>query len=146
MVRLPRNLARVAVACSFALSLGSVLPVWAQDPPAAAPATEAPAQPATPAPAAPAPTDTAPAPAAPAAPGAAAPAQGEPNADLQRAVANYWHYGKIARYDLQAAEGEKILAQGSDPVAVLRPFHRPIESTRAPSRRTDHRLQRMPRW
>ena len=31
MVRLPRNLARVAVACSFALSLGSVLPVWAQD-------------------------------------------------------------------------------------------------------------------
>src|SRR5687768_17692125 len=99
MVRLPRNLARVAVACSFALSLGSVLPVWAQDPPAAAPATEAPAQPATPAPAAPAPTEAAPAPAtpapaAPAAPGAAAPAQGEPNADLQRAVANYWHYGK----------------------------------------------------
>jgi len=146
MVRLPRNLARVAVACSFALSLGSVLPVWAQDPPAAAPATEAPAQPATPAPAAPAPTDTAPAPAAPAAPGAAAPAQGEPNADLQRAVANYWHYGKIARYDLQAAEGEKILAQGSDPVAVLRAFDRHIESTRGPSGRTDNLAQWMLRW
>ena len=31
MVRLPRNLSRVAIACSVALSLGSVLPVWAQD-------------------------------------------------------------------------------------------------------------------
>jgi hypothetical protein len=124
MVRLPRNLARVAVACSFALSLGSVLPVLAQDPPAAAPAPAAPAAPA----------------------GAAAPAQGEPNADLQRAVANYWHYGKIARYDLQAAEGEKILAQASDPVAVLHAFDRHIESTRGPSGRTDNLDQWLLRW
>ena len=148
MVRLPRNLTRVAVACSFALSLGSVLPVWAQDPPAAAPATEAPATPEaqTPTPAAPAAPGAA-APDAAAAPGgAAAPAQGEPSADLQRAVANYWHYGKIARYDLQAAEGEKILAHASDPVAVLHAFDRHIESTRGPSGRTDNLDQWMLRW
>src|SRR3954471_944087 len=66
MVRLPRNLSRVAVACSLAMPLVSVLPAWAQDAATnkaapAAPAADK-AAPATPPPAeAPAP---APAPAA----------------------------------------------------------------------------------
>jgi hypothetical protein len=149
MVRLPRNLSRVAIACSFALSLGSVLPAWAQD--AAQPAAPNAQQPAAPAdanaqPTAPAPDTAAPAPGAAAAPGGAAPAQAAPNADLQRAVANYWHYGKIARYDLQAAEGEKILAQGTDPVAVLQAFERHLETTRGPSGRTDSLDQWLLRW
>ncbi len=112
MVRLPRNLSRVAIACSLALPLASVLPAWAQD--AAAPAAAA---------AAPAPVSE----------------------ELQRAVANYWHYGKIARYDLQAAEGEKILAHASDPVAVLNAFNQHLEST-AFNGQTDNLQQWMLRW
>lgn len=111
MVRLPRNFSRVAIACSLALPLASVLPAWAQD--AAAPAAQA------------------------------APAQ-VPE-ELQRAVANYWHYGKIARYDLQAAEGEKILAHASDPVAVLEAFNRHLETTRF-NGQTDNLEQWMLRW
>src|SRR5690349_20026597 len=127
MVRLPRNLSRIAVACSLALPLGSALPAWAQDakPAASEPAAAQPAAPADAAPAQPA----APAAAAPAAGGAAAAAAPAADKELDAAVANYWHYGKIGRYDLQAAEGEKILAKASDPKAVLASFNKFIDST-----------------
>ena len=133
MVRLPRNLSRVAIACSLALPLTS-MSTWAQDNPAApaAPAVEAPA--ATPeAPAPPPPAEAAPAAPAPAT--AAQPAPAEAPTDLKRAVANYWHYGKIGRYDLQAAEGEKIVAAGTDPVAVLDAFNAHIDSTEVNGRK-----------
>jgi hypothetical protein len=44
--------------------------------------------------------------------------------DLATAVENYWHYGKIARYDLQNAEGKKILDAGTDPTALLELFEK----------------------
>jgi hypothetical protein len=37
-------------------------------------------------------------------------------------VDNFWHYGKIARYDLAADAGQKILASGADPRAILEAF------------------------
>jgi hypothetical protein len=54
---------------------------------------------------------------------AAAPASAVP-AELQTAVENYWHYGKIARYDLQAAEAQKITAAGAEPAVVLAAFEK----------------------
>ena len=50
MVRLPRNLSRVAVACSLALSLGRVLPAWCRTGPACCAAAPAAPLEATPAP------------------------------------------------------------------------------------------------
>ena len=41
-------------------------------------------------------------------------------AELQTAVENFWHYGKIARYDLQKAEADKIT--GADAVVILEAF------------------------
>ena len=111
--RRPAPFARLVLACSIALT--TTLPSFAQDAAAPAPPADA-AAPA--APAAPAPQDPAAVPAAPA--DAAAPA--EIPQELRSAVENYWHYGKIARYDLAAAEGEKILAAKDQPVAVLRAF------------------------
>src|SRR5215204_5752516 len=95
MVRLPRHLSRVAVACSLALSLASVLPAWGQDAGATAqpPASPAPAAPTTPpAPEQPAAAAPAPGAAAPAqnAPAQNAPAQNAPDKELQNAVANFW--------------------------------------------------------
>jgi hypothetical protein len=62
--------------------------------------------------------------AAPAAGGAAQPAAAAPavNPELKNAVENFWHFGKIARYDLASAEGQKIVAAGADPEAVLSAF------------------------
>src|SRR5215210_3683344 len=73
MVRLPRNLSRVAVACSLALPLASVLPAWAQVA-ATAPAKTTPAKAAAPAGAAPDKAAAAPAPADATAPAATPPA------------------------------------------------------------------------
>jgi hypothetical protein len=86
-------------------------------PPAPSPAP-APAPEATPAPAAatPAPPPTTPPPEATAAP-APAPAK-----DLKTSVRDFWHYGKVARYDLANAEGQKILASGAQPVQILEAF------------------------
>ncbi len=58
------------------------------------------------------------------APAATSPAATSPgaNSDLKSAVENYWHYGKIARYDLAAAEGKKILDAKPDPETVLSTF------------------------
>lgn len=43
-------------------------------------------------------------------------------AELQTAVENFWHYGKIARYDLQKSAAEKITSAGATPVIVLEAF------------------------
>jgi len=42
--------------------------------------------------------------------------------ELKRAVEDYWHYGKIARYDLQNAAAERVLAKADNPRAVLEAF------------------------
>ncbi len=44
--------------------------------------------------------------------------------DLKKLVDNYWHYGKIARYDLAAAAGQQVVASNSDPAAVLAAFEK----------------------
>ena len=143
-MRLPRVLA--AAATTFALSSSLILPASyiiarADDtntPPAAAPSGDTatpptdnstPATPATPAAgdnsAATPPTDnTTPAPAAADNSAASQPAQteAEANPTLNDLVDTYWHYGKIARYDLAAAAGQKILSSGSDPSTILMTF------------------------
>jgi hypothetical protein len=42
--------------------------------------------------------------------------------DAATTVDNYWHYGKIARYDLQNAEGKKLLDAKIDPATLLQLF------------------------
>jgi hypothetical protein len=51
-------------------------------------------------------------------------APGDASKELTNAVENYWHYGKIARYDLAAAEGQKILESKDNPVAILETFEK----------------------
>ena len=140
MIRLPRFLPALALACATAMP---VLPTLAQDTPkpaedktmekpavpAETPATPAPApvtpaDPATPAapaaPAAPTATDpAAPAAPAPAAPGAAPEKKDDP---LSKKVDDFWHYGKIARYDMAADTGKAILASGAPPEEILADF------------------------
>lgn len=44
---------------------------------------------------------------------------------LKNAVENYWHFGKVARYELAVPEGQKILdmaASGTDPERILEAF------------------------
>jgi len=41
---------------------------------------------------------------------------------LDDLVDTYWHYGKVARYDLAADAGQKILDSGSDASAILMSF------------------------
>jgi outer membrane biosynthesis protein TonB len=95
----------------------------------AAPAEPAPAAPAEPAPA-PAPAPEAPAPAAPAEAPPAAPAEPAapqpPQGDQEiiNAVENFWHYGKVGRYDLAQAEAQKILAKKDTPVPILLAFEK----------------------
>lgn len=142
MKRLPRVLSCVAVACALSipalyasnLKAGDKPLEVAQAAPADKPAagadagTPAPATPA--APAAPgADANTTPpatAPAADAAAPATAPATTEPattepaapppdvgaNETFAQQVDDFWHYGEIGRYDLQAAIGQKIIAAG----------------------------------
>jgi hypothetical protein len=100
------------------------LPALAQDKPAEQPAPSQPAPPAQPDGAPAQPNGTAAQPAATAAPAeapASAPAANDEKA-LHSAVENYWHYGKIARYDLAVAEGNKLLSMNADPVKVLQDF------------------------
>ncbi|HRK30198.1 MAG TPA: hypothetical protein PLD59_03890 [Tepidisphaeraceae bacterium] len=42
--------------------------------------------------------------------------------DLRASVDNFWHYGKIARYELATAEGQKILDSGADSTSILAAF------------------------
>src|SRR5439155_2902967 len=110
---------------------------------APAPAPAAPAAPA-PAPAAPAPAPAAPAPAAeqPAQPGQPAASQAAQQGDpeLTSAVEDFWHYGKVARYDLAQAEAQKILAKKDNPVAVLVTFEKVADD------RKDNLDQWLLRW
>jgi hypothetical protein len=99
------------------------------------PATAAPADSGAATPAAPAAGDTGTTPATPAPAGDAtatqAPAAGDATAtpaapavapDLKTLVDNFWHYGKIARYDLATAAGNQILASSPAPADVLTAF------------------------
>lgn len=55
-----------------------------------------------------------------------APAQSDIPAGLLTQVENYWHYGKIGRYDLQTIAAEAVLAQADDPQLVLRAFEKVV--------------------
>ena len=103
----------VALACVLAAPLSDAR---AQQTPAAAPEpTTEPAAPAGEQPAAPAPDAAA----APAQPEATAPAA---SGDVRKLVEDYWHYGKIARYDLAATSANALVASNPDPAAVLAAF------------------------
>jgi hypothetical protein len=143
-----RSLSCLAIACSLSLPLTLVNVSFADDTTPAAPATATPAAggdtTATPpaAPATPAaggdttatPPAATPGPAvAPAAgdttapPAAAAPAptptfQLPENEPIKDSIESFWHYGKIGRYDIAAAEGQRILAANTDPQLLLTMF------------------------
>lgn len=120
------------VGLSFLISA----PVLRGDDAAAAPAAPAPATPAAPAPApaapadaaAPAATPAAPAATAPAAPADAAAPATQPaveinvNQGLRDDVEDFWHFGKVARYDLAAAYGKKLLGRTEPPLEILKNF------------------------
>jgi hypothetical protein len=100
-------------------------------------------------PAAEAPAAEAPAAEAPAADDAAAPADGAaaaPDAaatapattaaapaesSLAETVDNYWHYASIARYDLAAAAGQRILNSGAKPAEIRDAFEQVAQRRRA---------------
>jgi hypothetical protein len=137
MTRLPRSLFRVVFACSLSVPIAWTASTSAQDaapaPAAGAPAPKpapkaptpaAPAAPATPAPAADAPAPAAETPAAAPASAAAKPAEADPKQELKDAVDNFWHYGKIARYDLATAAGQQIIAAKDKPQDILENFER----------------------
>jgi HEAT repeat protein len=54
---------------------------------------------------------------------AAAPDAAAPQTEsLKDSVDNFWHYGKIARYDVAATEAQHILSQNADPLQLLTVF------------------------
>jgi hypothetical protein len=150
-MRLPRILSAVALSAAMATPLLSTswllaLPPAAPGTPAPAPAPIAPVPaPATPAPApaapAPAPGTPAPAPGTPApAPGTPAPAAdptapGNPDvakplpavppaSPITTGAEDFWHYAKIAKYDLAAAEAKKLLDANAPPGELLAAFEK----------------------
>ena len=116
-------------------------------------ATAAPAAPAdtsTAAPAAPAdgsatPAAPADATAAPAPESAAAPAPPTPGSLLDN-VKDFWHYGKVARYDLANISGQKILAANAEPVKVVEAFEQMIAEQQAYTQQHDNLDEWMLRW
>ncbi len=148
MTRFPRLLPCLALACSMTVSSLRAEDAKPADAPAA-PAADKPAadKPAAdkPAPDKPADAPAAPAtgdempkkplrprPAAPAgdAPATPAPAPETPaplpevpqNQSLRDDVDDFWHYGKIARYDMAAAFGNKVLSRTEPPLDILGAF------------------------
>ena len=109
MMRLPRFLPAVILACATAMP--TIQFAMAEDAP----------KPAAPADVKPVAADAKPADAAaaPAAPVAAVPEKADP---LSKMVDDFWHYGKIARYDLAAEAGKRILASGVPPEEILADF------------------------
>jgi hypothetical protein len=91
----------------------------AAQPPAGQPAAPATGQPAGAQPTTAAPAEQPPATAAPATQTAAAP---QPARTLKATIENYWHYGKIARYDLAVVEANALLQMNPDPVQALEAF------------------------
>ena len=119
MIRLPRFLPAVVLACATALP--TVHFAFAADAPK--PAETTPAAPdAKPAALDAKPVDAKPADAKPA-DAAAAPAAPEKKDDpLTKTIEDFWHYGKIARYDMAAEAGKKILASGAPTEEILGDF------------------------
>lgn len=164
MLRLPRSLPAILLACATALPLAYRANAADETPATPAPATPAPATPApatsvpdatpaTPAPATPAPATPAPAPATPDA--TATPAT--PGAEAQpldpalvKHTEDFWHYGKIAKYELAAGEGNEILKLNAQPVDVLRAFDLVTGATGGPnspgSLRNDDATAWLLRW
>ncbi|MDP9173765.1 MAG: hypothetical protein M3O30_07850 [Planctomycetota bacterium] len=142
MMRLPRIVPALTLACLLSGSFFSPQLFAADDATAVPAPASVPAPTATPAPdAADATTQPAPAPADPAAGLNLAPSA--PPSDILKLLSNpgatpgqsavqtpplvdqvdtYMHYGKVARYDLASAAADKILAASSDPSAVLSAF------------------------
>lgn len=58
---------------------------------------------------------------------AAAPAV---DAELRKNVENFWHYGKIGKYDLSADAANKVLGSGKDSVEILRAFESVAEESK----------------
>lgn len=119
MLRLPRLMPCLLLACSLSAPLTVVNLAFAQVAPPPAPSV--PAAPGEAAPGGAAPPSI---PAAPAAPAITIP-ENEP---LKDSVENFWHYGKIARYDIAAAEAQHILAQNTDPQQLLTLFEQTARS------------------
>ncbi len=133
MLRLPRvsplrSMCPLTLAALLAVPALTLTAARGQDAPA--PATPAPVTPdaATPAPTPPTPDAPAAPPATPdAAAPTTAPAAPNPvtlpeNEPLKDSVESFWHYGKIARYDFAAAEGQRILGQNPEPGLLLSMF------------------------
>jgi len=119
-----RFLPAFALAAVFTFSVGPAR-LWAQ---ADAAKPNAAAKPDTPKPDAPKPDAAQPAPAP--APNAAAAQPGDAaavNADLKRISDDFFHYASIGRYDLDKAEGEKIIAANADPMEVYQAFQASVE-------------------
>src|ERR1700712_5602500 len=120
MLRLPRLLPSrtaswLAIASVFSIPLVSGNAAMGQADTAPAPAATAPA----------ADTGATPAPA----PVAAAPAVQLPEDEsLKSSIENFWHYGKIARYDVAAAEGQRIVSQNTEPRELLAAFEAVAQS------------------
>jgi hypothetical protein len=53
---------------------------------------------------------------------ASAPAGTLSSTDLRKTAEDFWHYGKVARYDLATRAGDQILASGDDAQTVLVAF------------------------
>jgi HEAT repeat protein len=104
MTRFPRRLLpSLAIACSITVSGLMAQTAPAPDDAAAKPATAAPA---------------AAAPATPSTPAVSIPQ----NQNLRDDVDDFWHYGKVARYDLATAFGNKLLSRPEPPLEVLHAF------------------------
>jgi len=44
------------------------------------------------------------------------------NEPLKDSVESFWHFAKIARYTVAAAEGQRVLSSNTDPVLLLQMF------------------------
>jgi hypothetical protein len=142
------SLRTIAFAAALAVSAMSLKSARADEP--AAPVTPPPAAPATATPApAPAPAPEAagaPATAPAAAPeSTAAPAANAPTS-LKQSVRDFWHYGKVARYDLASAEGQKILSSGAQPVEILQAFEQTVAEPEQFGMPADNLDEWMIRW
>lgn len=116
MMRLPRFVPAVVLACATALPVTRFV-YAADEAPKPADAKPADAKPADAKPADAKPADAKPADATP------APAEAKKlDEPLLKSVDDFWHYGKIGRYDLASDAGKKILGGGASPDDVLSAF------------------------
>lgn len=102
MMRLPRFAPSLALACALAAPVVFTRSNYAADAPAPPAGADAGA--------------------------VAAPAPESPVPEaLRKSVSDFWHFASVARYDLAAAEAEKIAGGGHEPKEVLRAFDKEIE-------------------